>query len=41
MPEEYRLTGVSRNFSISANSIISSNFRLISCLLMPRIAPLR
>src|ERR1043166_5982827 len=29
------------NFSTSAKATISSNFRVISCLLMPRMAPLR
>ena len=41
MPEEKRLTGVSRNFSTPEKAIISSNLLLISFFVMPRIAPLR
>jgi len=41
IPEEYRLTGVSRNFSTSANATISSNLRLISARDIPRIAPFK
>ena len=41
IPEEYRLTGVSINFLISAKSIILSNLCLISAFVIPRIAPLR
>jgi hypothetical protein len=41
MPDEKCLTGVSRNFSTSAKATISSNLRLISTRLMPRIAPFK
>ncbi len=41
IPLLYRFTGVSRNVSTPANSTISSNFRLISVRLMPRIAPFK
>src|ERR1039458_8641968 len=41
MGELSRLTDVSRNCSTPEKSTISSNFRLISALVMPRIAPLR
>jgi len=41
MPLLYRFTGVSRNLSTDAKETISSNFRLTSVLVIPRIAPLR
>ena len=41
IPLEYRLTGVSRNSPISANSTIWSNFRCTSRWDMPRMEPLR
>ncbi len=40
MPDEYRLTGVSRNFSTSEKATISSNFARISARFMPRMAHL-
>ena len=41
IPDEYLLTGVSKNFSISEKSTISSNLNSISFLDIPRIEPLR
>ncbi len=41
IPEEYRFTGVSRNFSASENATISSNFLFISALRMPNTDPLK
>ena len=41
MPDEKCLTGVSKNFSTLAKATISSNLRLISTRLMPRIAPFK
>ena len=41
MPLEYRLTGVSMNFSTPAKSMISGSFSPISRRFMPRIEPFR
>ena len=41
MPEEYHLTGVSMNFSISEKATISSNLRSISLRGIPSTAPFR
>ena len=41
IPAENLFTGVSMNFSTPENDTISSNLRLISTLVMPRMVPLR
>ena len=41
IPEEYLLIGVSKNFSTPEKSTISSNFRSISFLCIPKIVPFR
>ena len=39
IPELYRFTGVSRNFSTPEKATISSNLRSISRLVIPRRVP--